>query len=43
MTSESNWTCADKPIPKFLDKKVRKRLMALRREEARAETLAAVG
>ena len=30
---------ADKPIPKFLDKKVRKRLLALRRQEA----LAAVG
>lgn len=35
--------CADKPIPKFLDKKVRKRLRALRRQEARAEALAAVG
>jgi hypothetical protein len=33
----------DKPIPKFLDKKVRKRLLAMRRQEARAETLAAVG
>ena len=30
---------ADKPIPKFFDKKVRKRLLALRRQE----TLAAVG
>ncbi|MGI8980649.1 MAG: hypothetical protein ACR2FY_15590 [Pirellulaceae bacterium] len=34
---------SDKPIPKFLDKKVRKRLRALRRQEARAEALAAVG
>jgi hypothetical protein len=33
----------DKPIPKFLDKKVRKRLLALRRQEARAEALEAVG
>ena len=33
----------DKPIRKFLDKKVRKRLMALRRQEARAESLSAVG
>ena len=30
---------ADKPIPKFLDKKVRKRLLALRRQEARAAAL----
>jgi len=29
----------DKPIPKFLDKKVRKRLLALRRQEARAAAL----
>jgi hypothetical protein len=35
--------CAPKPIPKFLDKKVRKRLLALRRQEARAEALSAVG
>ncbi len=34
---------ARKPIPKFLDKKVRKRLLALRRQEARAEALSAVG
>jgi len=34
---------AHKPIPKFLDKKVRKRLLALRRQEARAEALSAVG
>jgi hypothetical protein len=34
---------ADKPIPKFLDKKVRKRLLALRRQEARAAALGAVG
>jgi hypothetical protein len=34
---------APKPIPKFLDKKVRKRLLALRRQEARAEALSAVG
>ncbi len=34
---------ADKPTPKFLDKKVRKRLLALRRQEARTEVLAAVG
>jgi hypothetical protein len=34
---------SDKPIPKFLDKKVRKRLLALRRQEARAEALSAVG
>jgi hypothetical protein len=32
-----------KPIPKFLDKKVRKRLRALRRQAARAEVLVAVG
>lgn len=35
--------CAPKPIPKFLDKKARKRLLALRRQEARAEALSAVG
>jgi hypothetical protein len=34
---------SDKPVPKFLDKKVRKRLLALRRQEARAEALSAVG
>ncbi len=33
----------DKPIPKFLDKNVRKRLLALRRERARSATLEAVG
>lgn len=33
----------DKPVPKFLDKKVRKRLLALRRERARTATLEAVG
>ena len=33
----------DKPIPKFLDKKVRKRLLALRRQQSRAESLSAVG
>ena len=32
-----------KPVPKFLDKKVRKRLLALRRQAARAEALGAVG
>jgi len=32
-----------KPVPKFLDKKVRKRLLALRRQAARAEALAAMG
>ena len=34
---------AHKPIPKFLDKKVRKRLLAHRRQEARAATLSGVG
>lgn len=34
---------APKPIPKFFDKKVRKRLLALRRQEARSEALSAVG
>ncbi|MCE9526361.1 MAG: hypothetical protein K8R36_09940 [Planctomycetales bacterium] len=38
-TPPASVPCADKPIPKFLDKKVRKRLLALRRQEA----LAAVG
>jgi hypothetical protein len=33
----------DKPIPKFLDKKVRKRLLALRRQQSRAESQSAVG
>ena len=33
----------DKSIPKFLDKKVRQRLLALRRDLARSATLAAVG
>jgi hypothetical protein len=32
-----------KPVPKFLDKKVRKRLLAFRRRAARAEVLEAVG
>jgi hypothetical protein len=32
-----------KPVPKFLDKRVRKRLLAVRRQAARAETLGAVG
>ncbi|MGI8981339.1 MAG: hypothetical protein ACR2FY_19105 [Pirellulaceae bacterium] len=34
---------ADKPIPKFLDKKVRKRLLALRRERTRAAMRETVG
>jgi hypothetical protein len=42
-TPQATVPSAHKPIPKFLDKKVRKRLLALRRQEARAEALSAVG